>query len=113
MRFGHRHADQADVAGWFLAGTGREGAGVAPVFGLVSGTGAGPACGAVAVPGPAAAPGYRGAWWPSGGDGEQRQRAHGQDGVPVEGVPQAELVLVEAGYASRGIRVVFAFALQN
>jgi hypothetical protein len=36
------HADQADVAGWFLAGTGWEGAGVAPVFGLASGTGAGP-----------------------------------------------------------------------
>jgi hypothetical protein len=49
----------------------------------------GPAC-----PGPAAA---RGAWVPGGRDRKQCQGAYGQHGVPVEGVPQAELVLVKAG----------------
>src|SRR5260221_7999835 len=41
-RFGYRDADQAHVAGRLLAGAEGELAGVAPVFGLVSGSGAGP-----------------------------------------------------------------------
>jgi len=32
-----------------------------------------------------------------GGDGQQRPGAHGQDGAAVEGVPQPDLVLVQAG----------------
>ena len=53
--------------------------------GLVGGAG-----GAAAAP---AAGGARA----GGRDGEQREGAHGQHGVAVEGVPQAELVLVKAG----------------
>ena len=89
-RFGHRHADQADVPGRLLAGTGRQLAGVAPVFGLAGGAGAGIRIGG-------GGPGHRGAGWPGGRYGEQREGAHGQRGVPVEGVPEAELVLVKAG----------------
>src|SRR5260221_3400141 len=40
-RFGYRDADQAHVAGRLLAAANGELAGVAPVFGLVSGSGAG------------------------------------------------------------------------
>src|ERR1039457_3880997 len=81
--------------GVVLAGAGGELSGVAPVFGLVSGTGAGLGGGGRARTG--SGPGYRGAGWPGGRDGEQRERAHGQHGVPVEGGPEAELVLVQAG----------------
>ena len=94
-RFGHRHADQPDVAGWFLAGAGGELAGVAPVFRLVSGAGAGLGRGGGARR--ARGPGFGFARWPGGRDGEQREGAHGQHGVAVEGVPEAELVLVKAG----------------
>ena len=87
--FGHGDADQASVARWCLAGAGGELPGVAPVPGLVSG--------AVADVRAGCGPGRHGAGRPGGRDGEQREGAHGQHGVAVEGVPQAELVLVKAG----------------
>jgi len=87
-RFGYRHADQADVAGWFLAEAGGEPAGVAPVFWLVSGAGAGSGLRRGGRARTGGGPGCMGAGWPGGGDGEQREGAHGQHGVPVEGVPE-------------------------
>src|SRR6266700_2651907 len=66
--FGHRHADQADVAGWFLAGAGGELAAVAPVFRLVSGTGAGLGRGGCARAG--RGPGCGVGGWPGGRGGE-------------------------------------------
>ena len=35
----------------------------------------------------------------AGGGGEHGERAQGQDGMPVEGLPEPDLVLVEAGLA--------------
>src|SRR5258708_25879988 len=80
-RFGYRDADQAHVAGRLFAGAEGELAGVAPVFGLVSGSGAGPRRGGVRM---GRCPGERRAGWPGGRGGEPREGAHGQDGVAVE-----------------------------
>src|SRR5262249_5869188 len=41
----------------------------------------------------------RGFFWPCGRYREERVCAHGQHGVPVEGMPEPELVLVEPGLA--------------
>src|SRR5258707_12717879 len=76
-RFGYRDADQAHVAGRLLAAANGELAGVAPVFGLVSGSGAGLRCGGAQT---GRCPGYRRGGWPGGRDGEQREGAHGPDG---------------------------------
>ena len=92
--FGHGHAGQAGVPRWCFPCAVRELAGVAPVFGLVSGAVAGLRPGSGARAG---GPGHRCAGRPGGRDGEQREGAHGQHGVAVEGVPPAELVLVKAG----------------
>jgi len=58
--------------------------------------GVAPGCGLPGADGGRIAAGQR---WLGGGDGQQGLGAHGQDGVAVEGVPQPDLVLVQAGLA--------------
>src|SRR5260221_14651337 len=74
-RFGYRDADQAHVAGRLLAPPNGELAGVAPVFGLVSGSGAGLRCGGAQT---GRCPGYRRGGGAGGPDGERPEGAHGQ-----------------------------------
>ena len=66
----------------------------------------GPGCGLAggSAGGRAAAGGFRA----GGGDGEQGLGAHGQHGVAVEGVPGADLVLVQAGLAFSLLEAFFA-----
>ena len=79
---GDADLDQAGVvAGGLVTGAGGQLAGVAP------------GCGLPGADGGRIAAGQRGL---GGGDGQQGLGAHGQDGVAVEGVPQPDLVLVQA-----------------
>jgi hypothetical protein len=81
--FGDADLDHAGVLRGRLVRGGGEDAGFVPVprfLGCAAGGG-----------------GRRGeGWWPGGGDGEQSERAHGQHGVPAEGGPEPDLVLVQA-----------------
>jgi hypothetical protein len=43
-----------------------------------------------------------------GGDGEQGEGAHRQDGVPVKGRPQADLMLVKPGLPLSLLVALFA-----
>ena len=82
---GDADLDQAGVvAGWLVIGAGGQLAGVAP------------GCGLPGADGGRVATGQR---WLGGGDGQQRLGAHGQHGMAVEGMPQPDLVLVQAGLA--------------
>src|SRR5260370_30554350 len=76
-RFGYRDADQAHVAGRLLAAANGELAGVAPVFGLVSGSGAGLRCGGAQT---GRCPGYRRGGWAGRVGGRPRAGAPRQHG---------------------------------
>ena len=80
---GDADLDQAGVVpGWLVIRAGGQLAGVAP------------GCGLPGADGGRVAAGQR---WPGGGGGQQCLGADRQDGVAVEGVPQPDLVLVQAG----------------
>ena len=94
--FGDADLDHADVLGWCFVCSGRECSGVLPVRRHRGGR-----AGSIA--------GWRGGVGRAGGgDGEQGQGAHGQHGVAVEGVPQADLVLVQPGLSLALLEALFS-----
>ncbi len=86
--FGHADLDHARVPGrGLIRGCGKD-PGVGPAGRLGGRAGHGRVCGLR---------GGGGRFRAGGCDGEQCERAHGQHGVAVEGVPEPDLMLVEAG----------------